>query len=460
MVLYPTPGLAIFSAGAGSVVRQEYWTGTRMFAVVDGSFIEVFIDGTRTTWGVVANDGKTAYIVAGISQVFIASNGHGYCFTLATNAFLIDPPGLASAVMVDYSDGYFVALRTDGRWQVTLDGTNWDPTLVSQVSVFSETPTAIIVDHREVIVGGPKRGVIYQDTGNTFPFDVIPGGFFEQGIAAPQAVCRLDNTVFWIGADERGALVGYRAQGQIPQRISNHAIEFAWQGYSTFTDAYAFTYQDQGHAFWLITFPSANSGRGATWVYDVATSMWHERSFFFNGLDFAHRARCHAWAFNKHLVGDRASGNIYQMAIPIESGSVWTFCDDFGNTIHRVRRSPWISAEQQRIRHYSLQVDLEVGLGPIPPLTDVSGNPRDPQIMLRWSDDQARTWRGNLVVDCGQAGKYKKRVIARRLGVSRARVYEVSCSDPVPIRITDSYLKADPGYAPQERITKELGKRA
>lgn len=56
---------------------------------------------------------------------------------------------------------------------------------------------------------------------------------------------------------------------------------------------------------------------------------------------------------------------------------------------------------------------------------------RDPQLMLDWSDDNGRTFSNQLSASMGKIGEYTKRVIFRRLGQSRDRIYRISISDPV-----------------------------
>src|ERR1700742_3857138 len=99
---------------------------------------------------------------------------------------------------------------------------------------------------------------------------------------------------------------------------------------------------------------------------------------------------------------------------------------------------------------------MEVGLGPQPPLLDGRGFPREPQVNLRWSDDGGHTWSNYQARGVGFAGDYKKRVLWRRLGRSRDRVYELSITDPISARIIDAYLLADPGYSSSERIASQL----
>ena len=61
--------------------------------------------------------------------------------------------------------------------------------------------------------------------------------------------------------------------------------------------------------------------------------------------------------------------------------------------------------------------------------------------MLRWSDDRGQTWSNEHIIGVGLSGQYKNRTIARRLGQSRYRVYEVSMTDPVPWVLVDGYLR-------------------
>jgi hypothetical protein len=76
-------------------------------------------------------------------------------------------------------------------------------------------------------------------------------------------------------------------------------------------DTIAWSYQDRGHAFACWYIPSAET----TWVFDSATQAWHERALWDpTALAWEpHLARCHAFAFDRHLVGDRSSPAIYTL---------------------------------------------------------------------------------------------------------------------------------------------------
>ena len=217
--------------------------------------------------------------------------------------------------------------------------------------------------------------------------------------------------------------------------------------YPMLTDAIGYAYQEAGHTFYVLRFPSAQ----VTWVYDAATGVWHKRGFWNGSSYVSHLSQCHAYAFGQHLVGDWSSGNIYSQSISNLS--------DNTSPIVRTRIAPTISNESTWMTFQQLQIDVETGLGPMPPLLDGNGNPRGPQMLISWSDDNAHTWSNEHAINCGQAGNYKMRAIIRRLGRSRNRTFKVTMSDPIAWRITDAYLIAT-GFEPTERIVKRFVKMA
>lgn len=352
----------------------------------------------------------------------------GNVITYTTNPIQV-AIGQGPFASVQFSDGYFLALVSESQnFQISAleDGTSWDPADTFEILRYADNVLAMIVDHNNVWFLGPKQSLVYYNsTDPLVPFQPIDGAFLENGIAAPSSLCKLDNSIFWIGADERGQGIAWRADGYSPERVSNHAIENIWRKYPTITDAIAYSYQDNGHTFWVIWFPAAN----ATWVYDAATGQWHQRTWFNNGVANAHRSRCHSFSFGKHLVGDTQTGAIFEMSIELLSDVI----SGVTYPIQRVRRAPHISKEQEWHTFSQLQVYLEPGL---------SGTVPDPQISLRWSNDGGHTWSSYYAVSAGALGEYTKRCVWRRLGRARDRVFEITCTDAYPWRIVNAYVQA------------------
>jgi hypothetical protein len=503
--LYPTPGLVVnytaFAAGGGLLpgksvrgiavannlgvvtISGGLFGPSRAVMVSGNTLYELSIGGFQAFHGValgpLANDELPVSMAFGPTQVLIASGGNVYVYNLTTLAFTQVAQSNFNSLPVSqvaYCDGFFLALNAlSSQWYASalLDATTWPGTSTAKVSVFPNNVIAMIVNQRQVWMLGSENSVVYYNSGNSpFPFDVIQGSLMEQGCSAVFSAAKMDNSIFWLGGDSRGQAMVWRANGYTPQRVSNHAVEFAMQRYPKVSDAVAYTYQDQGHSFYQIYFPSANNGLGATWVYDAATGLWHEKAFLnADGTFSAHRSWNHAFIqqTNQHLVGDWNAPNVYHMGIPGSPNNIGNadFTTDqviafssIVSPIQRLRRSPHINLEKEWVFHHEMQVDLEAGLGPIPPLLDGSGNARDPQLMLRWSDDGGRTWSNQYFVGVGQAGNYKTRAVWRRLGRSRQRIYEVSCSDPIPWRIVDAYLKATPAYQAEERLVSKYAKMA
>ena len=437
--LYGTPGLSVFSADAlGGPLRGQCWTGTRLFAVEADTLYEIASDGTRTVRGNVANDGLVASIVASQIQLLIISGGQGYCYTLATNTLVNVTANFSgrTPVKVEFSDSYFIVMFANSnifQMSQVLDGTTWPGLLVNEVEVFADNISSIIVNHREPWVLGQLRSQPYQDTGSNEVFDVIAGTLIEKGCVATFVPCRLDNSVFWIDQDERGALSAWRSNGYTPTRISTHAVEFdlGTNSPANLAAMVSYAYEDQGHLFWVIYIPQSSW----SWCYDVAEGLWHKRASWNPATATwgPHLSWNHSYAFGMHLVGDWSTGNLYQMSM--------ANLTDNGAAIRRLRRSPTISNEMAWISHAELTLDFDTGQGPQPPLTDGDGNPRPPQAMLRWSDDRGKTWSNQHVLNCGLAGQYKARAVQRRLGRSRYRVYEMSLTDPIPWTLVDAYLR-------------------
>jgi hypothetical protein len=177
------------------------------------------------------------------------------------------------------------------------------------------------------------------------------------GAAAIDGICRIDNSILWVGRNPDGGGTIWRAAGYTPKPVSTYAIEQLIQSFGDISDARAYPYQEGGHAFARFDFPSANSGLGATLVYDVRENEWHERTFWDTalGVERADLARCHCYAWGKHLVGDYRSGTIYEQSMD--------YATDAGNAIRRLRATPDIANDAKLLSHSELRLQVEAGVG-------------------------------------------------------------------------------------------------
>lgn len=329
--LVGTPGLTVFAQGTGSSVRAQFEEDGRAFAIVGTRFYEVFSGGTLTQHGTVESNSTPATICSngkyGGHQLFLVSGLNGYIFDLETDTLTLiadaDFPN-GSALMGQFIDQYFIVLTNDGSFLICspADGEDWNALDIAIPSQSSDAAVSLLVNHREVwLFGGKTTGVWYNSGNSDFPFQPIQGVFIQKGIHAPWSAQRIDNSIMWLGREENGGLAVYRAQQFTPVRVSTPATEYAWSQYTDQDDAEAWVYEENGHSFYHLHFPSSVSATDpdyrVTWVYDVAENVWTTRAHWDSGALawIPHVGRNHMYAFDKHLVGDRQSGAIYHQSL-------------------------------------------------------------------------------------------------------------------------------------------------
>lgn len=434
--LMPAPGFRTFVDLAETPVRGLFALDGRCFAAAGYGLYELFGNGTWAYCGAIERDERPVTFCSngdGGDEIFLTSGGVGYRFDLTTNTLTVE---LSSANVCGFLDGFFLSLdmaTSTLRISNLLDGSTWDAGKVTQRTAGADKWLTLAVVNRSIWLFGSQTTEVWYNAGlPQFPFAPIPGAFMDTGIGALASIARVDNSLMWLGANDQGERVIYRANGYTPVRISTHAVEAALSKYAAVSDAVGWSYQEEGHTFYVLTFPSAN----ATWVYDAATGLWHERLFYdVAGAGYvAYRPQVHAFTFGRHLVGDRLSGVVSEMSVNLAT-------DVDGRGIRRVRRAPILSAEEGWIVYHSFQLDLETGLG-LP-----TGQGADPQIMLRLSRDGGHSWGAERWVSAGRMGQYGRRAIWRRLGRARNLTAEIAVSDPIPWRLTDAFIQLERGAA-------------
>jgi len=418
--LFGTPGLRLWKNFAGGYIRGMIRFTANLAVVVSGSNVyTVTPAGVSNLVGVIDSGSTPAIMASNGTVIMIVTGMYGYFFNPTTGVLTgITDTDFVGADTVQFIDGYFVFNKKNtGQFQITqLYGTDIDSLDFATAEGAPDLLLSLLVDHREIWLFGETSTEVFFNSGNSdFPFERIQGAFIEQGCAAKFSPAKLDNTVYWLSADERGQGMVQRAQGYQPQRVSTHAIEYAIGQYSTISDAIGYTYQQEGHSFYVLNFPTAN----ATWVYDASTDEWHERAWRnpANASLNRHRSNCQIAFAGENLVGDWENGNVYVLDLDVYT--------DNGDLIPAIRQTPYMANDNNWVFFSRLWVDMEVGVGTI------SGQGSDPEVMLDWSNDGGNTWSNELRAKMGKLGERMAQVVFRRLGKSRARVFRLTITDPV-----------------------------
>lgn len=432
--LVSTPGLVQIadrtSDGASCVRGMFVFDEQTLFVAIgkymyrffsDASFIQVGEIDDNTTPVNMSGNGTTVFVACGargfvvypnlnvlleyIGGAFLGATGVGFI----NGSFVFNEPGSSRFWVMDpYS------LVLNPLWFATAEGA-------------PDGLLTLAVNHQEIWLFGASTVEVWAGNGSAdFPYSRIAGVYIEQGLAATYSVARINSSLFWLSANDQGQGMIFKTSGYQLTRISDDDIEASIATYSVISDAVAYAYQQEGHSFYVLSFPTQN----ITWVYDDTTGTWHQRGWReASGQIGRHRSNCHAFFARRNLVGDWQNGKIYILDTQVYS--------DNGNPLVRLRSSPHISADLRRVPHTSIQFDIETGLG----LQQGQGS--DPQAMLRWSDDGGHTWSNQKYCSLGTAGKYKRRVRFTRLGQARDRVYELSVADPVSFTILGAVINAE-----------------
>lgn len=434
--LVPTPGLRLLLTLTDSPMRGM-WNASNgtLFVVAGATLYSVSSSWVATSIGTLNTSTGPVSISDNGLHVMLVDGSYGYTWTIASSTFaVITDPDFYAADQVTFQDGYFILNKKNSN-QFFISGLNGITFAALDISTAEGKPDSVVgvlSANQNLIVFGSQSIEVYYDSGDTFPFSRIQGAVVDVGCSAPFSVAKLQNSVYWLGGDETGSGIVYKTNGYQPVRISTPAIESVIRGLTSaqVASATAYTYQQGGHLFYCLNLP----GTLSTWVFDASTELWHERAYLNLWSLERHRAECQAVAYGYNVVGDYQTGKVYAL-----DPSTLT---DNGTSIARVRSSPHFSQGMLNIRHNKFQLDMETGVG-----TSGTGQGVDPKVMLRWSDDGGHSWSNEYWVDSGKVGKTKTRVIWRRLGASRDRVYEVRITDPVKTVLIGAEIDVEGGAA-------------
>lgn len=433
--LLPTEGLTkLFEFTENAKIRGMYALNDRVLVVVSMRLF-VIQDGNFRDIGYIQGLDKVTFADNGF-QVFMTGNDE---YGFSGHVYNIENDTLTE-ILVDEDTGFFGASSVtflDSRfiWTVPNSGRiQWSGLLNAETDALSYATAESKSDHLVRVISnngmlwliGEKTTEVWVSTGDKdSPFIRQSGAYLPTGCLAKDSIVEFGSSLIWLSQTDFGANQIVMTQGYQTQRISNHAIESALSRYENTADAYAFSYQREGHAFYVISFPTDRK----TWCFDATTGMWHERAWYNEETSELehHRAYCHCYFKGQHLVGDRENPYIFLLDPNCET-------DDLG-VIIRERTTPCVNPHSSRMIFDEVELICQVG----------QDTNTKPQIMLDWSDDRGKTWSNDRVVDIandiGSIGEYQKRVIFRRLGQSFGRVFRVRMTDAGRLVITGATAK-------------------
>ncbi len=448
MTHYQRPGLRALVSGPEALpVRGIYAASndyTSAYVVIGAKFYKLTPNPwTLTFTGQLVSDSglPVSMIDNGIELMLVDSSPNGYQYVLATGVFsqintlVNDPDGFfTGATRVDTIDSFIIWNNLGPT-----DNDLFKSTLSFQILPFDDTYFAgkvnypgrlmtLGVNRHEILLMGAKKSEIWYDVGGAqFPFAELPGASIEHGIVAPYSWCTEDINAYWLGADLQGQGIVFKQTGYKTLRISNFALEYAiaqMAATGRIDDAIGFTYQQNGHTFLGLQFPSG----GQSWYYDSSIDnpelAWAQRAWKNpqSGLLERDRVNCCCFVNGLNLVGDYENGTIYAL----DSGLYVDQVAGVESGIKAIRTFPHILmgmdaatqqmvlADGQEMTFRNLTLDFEVGTGPV-----------GSKVGIRVSTDRGKTFGVLSQLSSGDPGKFKTAPNWTVLGMARDMVIEV-----------------------------------
>lgn len=437
-VLIGTPGKILLANVSGSPTRALHMSSSlfpKYWAVFGNKFYEFNNANAPTLIGTLKTQEGPVYIADnGTHLLMVDGSNTGYVYDIRAGVWTDDlasvAPNFIGGDHIIFISGYFFVIQP---------GTN---ILQSCTAPYGTSPvtwnaadaySTALTDAGPVIALGSTSGLlfaigdystnIFQNTGNPtgFPFTQLTGNDISIGISSRASLKELNGSLIWPAKTKKGEKFIVRTEGLYPKRISTHEIESAIGKYSSVADSHADAYMEEGHSFYMLTYPTGNQ----TWVWDEATREWHERASYGVGRD---RAYGHIYFLGKHIVGDSTTGNIYQSSLDV-------FVEN-NQPLVSTRRCQHLKQARNPLEIPALIIDAEVGVGLA---GDVQGS--DPQMSLKYSRDSGKTWSNELTSSMGKIGDYRALIRYPRLGTAEDWVFEIQVSDPVRRNIMAAYVE-------------------
>jgi hypothetical protein len=415
-----------------STTQQSFIvSGSSLYSITSAAGTPVLVAGNlATTTGPVSMSNNGTHLI-------IVDGQFGYTVELAapTIVTIVDANFYNGARTVAYLGGYFILDKPGSSFFFISDLDSVDfPPLNEQFAGASEDEViGVMVNNEQLYVIGTRSIETWVLTGSSAsaPFQRVRT--YNVGATATHTLRRIAGTFCWLGATEEGDGIVYSMDNDTPTRISNHAVEHYLQELGDLTSTSAFALQHEGHQFYCLNIPNANS----TLVYDLNTKQWCEWVSITGGNEGRCLAQTQCFLNGEHVLGDYRNGNIYTFDN--------TYFKDNGEPLRRLRQSPPLSETMVNLFIHQFELDAEVGWGRNAG-DGVPENEVNPKVVLSISRDSGFTWSASpREANLGKIGRFATRVRWHQLGLGRNVVFRVWTDDPVDFALLQAYVDFDMG---------------
>ncbi len=444
-VLETAPGLLARSTLGDGPIRTSQMqnssirvggTGPELYGVYGSRLMAQTISSGNAEIGTLnANTGRVP-IARGRTAMMMVDGVDGYTFDGTTFAQIVDLDfpgnfGAGAPTHCLYLDGFFIvndALTDNFFISAREDPTSWNALDFESAAVAPDNALAMAATESQLWIIGEESAQAYYNSGNPlFPYSIILNATQEVGILAPDSIAESDDGIFYLATTPEGGRFVYQIQGQSGRVVTEDEQEAFLLTVTDPTDAYGFIYKQAGKSFYILQL-SATGGddprSSSTLVYNIKARAWETRELLDGS---AWRVGGHGILGNANIGGSRIQAQNVELDL-----NVYT---DVGQEMIRRRRTQIFHTNNKLMDWWALILDVSVAT------TD--SNVADPQIRLRYSNDAGRTWSSWLFEPLGRIGETLHRVVYRKLGIGRNRVFEIECSENLQLTVQAGYAEVE-----------------
>lgn len=386
-------GLKLWAPKSGNSDRGMLVNQGTLYKVTDTTLYTVNSVGVHTPLGSIP--GSSRCIIKALDDQIIVCNGSGTVYiwdgtslTQNTNINLVNPRGVAvinSQAIYDQGSGQGFDV-SDAGLPASISGLN------NAAAESNSDALLIPYGYRETLylMGTDTIEPWWNSGQGNPPFDKIQGAVINQGLDAINSVADNPDFIFFLGKDKQFHTLT-AGSSAVDTVISTPAMAKKIKDYLITNDCIGWTMELEGQWFYVATFPTQD----ITWVFPVGGEWFEWGSSNFGRI----RANSYVNIFNKHLVAEYNSGNIYEL-----DPETYTDAD---NAIVRTRitapiHSGLIGEDGAEFEINSLEINLEAGVGTL------VGQGKNPKIAVSVSRDGAKSFGTERFLNIGKLGEIIK----------------------------------------------------
>lgn len=252
----------------------------------------------------------------------------------------------------------------------------------------------------------------------------------SNGIEAPASVAVCGSNLYYLGQGESYAKGILSVSGQTYTKISDDWLDQKLLSESS-ESAFGYAYAVGSHNFYVLQLTSL----GETWVYDLDTKEWHQRTSrdFDTGNEMRWRPSAVVW-FKGKFIAFCDDGNEYE-----HTEDYWfEDYDGLGNRLPMIRHRQGAVVVNNNVPFIFDELAVECNVG------SWDDYELEPQLLLEVSDDGGMTFSDVMACDMGRTGEYSHRVRFHQLGYNRLCVLRLTYSHPTSLEFTACSQRVTP----------------